>query len=110
MLSGSQKVGPAGPPHASLLLPPCSRWPQAAVRAYLARPGRLAGAAAAVGQGRPVSGRRRLWPRELLLLKGLEVGVLLLQLPLEPLRLPLLLQLLPLVLLGPRQGALSARP
>lgn len=77
---------------------------------HLARPGRLAGAAAAVGQGRPVSGRRRLWPRELLLLKGLEVGVLLLQLPLEPLRLPLLLQLLPLVLLGPRQGALSARP
>lgn len=40
----------------------------------------------------------------LLLLQGLEVGVLLLQLSLQPLGLPLLLQLLPLVLLGPRVG------
>lgn len=36
----------------------------------------------------------------LLLLQGHQVGVLLLQLPLQPLRLPLLLQLLPLVLLA----------
>lgn len=40
----------------------------------------------------------------LLLLQGLEVGVLLLELPLQPLRLPLLLQLLPLVLLQGRRG------
>lgn len=40
----------------------------------------------------------------LLLLQGLEVGMLLLQLSLEPLRLPLLLQLLPLVFLGPTVG------
>lgn len=40
----------------------------------------------------------------LLLLQGLEVGMFLLQLSLEPLRLPLLLQLLPLVFLGPTVG------
>lgn len=45
----------------------------------------------------------------LLLLQGLQVGVLLLQLALEPLRLALLLQLLPLVLLDGQRRGLSFR-
>lgn len=85
-------------------LPPCQGRPfrERALGRYLAGPGGLLGggcaAAAVVVEGLRL---RRLL---LLLLQGLQVGVLLLELPLQPLRLPLLLQLLPLVLLQGRRG------
>lgn len=78
---------------------------------YLSGPGWLVSrvdAPTVVIQGLPVPGQDLLLFLKLLLLllllQGLEVGVLLLQLPLQALGLPLLLQLLPLVFLGPRVG------
>lgn len=95
-------TGPLPPSHTRCRAP-CSPSLPGRRGPYLPGPSRLVGgsdAAAVVIERLPVRGQALL----LLLLEGLEVGVLLLQLPLEPLRLPLLLQLLPLVLLGPRGG------